>query len=384
MKTAVNLRSLDSLRGLLSVYVLAGHARWLLWAGWETWRQQPHGTLIVAVTAASAALRYAHEAVMVFFVLSGFFIHFRAAGDLAAGNGAHEFNTGDFFRRRARRLVPPYAFALLLTVALDLLGRHLYSTLYQGTTGDALLDGNVGRGGFTLASVLPALCLLPSSAGVHFGSDGPLWSLAYEVIYYALYPLWLMCRCRAGAAVAYGLGGALAAAGLAAPVLRDHFPGSVLVHYPVWLAGAGLVELCARTTWPDWSRWAAVILAAGGFVGMQWQPAQLWVAIILYALAGAAAVLFFVLLPTRFSDGSAGRLTERLGMGSYTIYICHFPVLVLLSAGIFHFWGQRPLGGGAAFGGGVGALVLCCLFYLWCERPFLTNRRRQHLQPSPA
>jgi peptidoglycan/LPS O-acetylase OafA/YrhL len=336
VKSAINLRSLDSLRGLLAVYVLAGHARWLLWTGWETWRQTPHGVLATAIAAASAGLRYGHEAVIVFFVLSGFFIHFRSGENLAAGRAGRPFLVGDFFRRRAWRLLPPYVYALLLTVCLDSVGRQLYPPLYLGTTGDALLDTNVGRGGYTAASVVPALCLLPSSRERHFGSDGPLWSLAYEIVYYLMYPLWRLIRQRAGAAAAYGLGVALGVAGALAPGLAGSFAGNVLTQYPIWLAGAGLVEICLRTTWPGWSHSVAAALAVAGFVAAQWRSLPPGLVIACYVVASAAAVLFFVRLPVRFSDGGAGRLTEALGLCSYTIYICHFPMLALMCAASLH------------------------------------------------
>jgi len=39
---AINLRSLDVLRGLVATYVLLGHARWLLWTGHAAWIKLQH------------------------------------------------------------------------------------------------------------------------------------------------------------------------------------------------------------------------------------------------------------------------------------------------------------------------------------------------------
>src|SRR5260221_6199720 len=80
-----NLRSLDALRGLLACYVVMGHARWLLWAGFSEWNKRSHHAWTNVLAYASASLRYGHEAVMVFFVLSGFFIHLRTAQRMATG-----------------------------------------------------------------------------------------------------------------------------------------------------------------------------------------------------------------------------------------------------------------------------------------------------------
>ena len=124
-----NLRSLNMLRVALAVSVLLGHCRWLLWAGHSHW-----------------------------------------------------------MGRRLHRLGAAYAFALLVTIACDLAGRAWFPTLYAAATGDVLLDGVFSRTGYSWASVAPALVILPSSLGFDFGTNGPLWSLAYEVVYYALYP----------------------------------------------------------------------------------------------------------------------------------------------------------------------------------------------------
>jgi peptidoglycan/LPS O-acetylase OafA/YrhL len=106
---SLNLRSLDALRGLLACYVVFGHARWLLWAGFSEWNEHTHHFWANAMAYASASLRYGHEAVMVFFVLSGFFIHLRTAQRIAVDRPA-TLNTADYARRRIHRLLVPYLF----------------------------------------------------------------------------------------------------------------------------------------------------------------------------------------------------------------------------------------------------------------------------------
>ena len=239
---SINLRSLDALRGFLALYVLLGHCRWLLWAGNTEWNLYAHNLWANLIVYASASLRYGHEAVMIFFVLSGFFIHLRISKQLAV-NKAFEFNLVSFFRRRCHRLAPPYFFALALTVICDLIGNYFYPTLYQGLTGDPLLDQNFQVKEFSLASIIPALFMLPTSLGKDFGSNDPLWSLAYEVIYYIVYPLWICVR-RIGILPAYSLGiGVAIAAGVFS---NDSFVSQVLIHYPIWLAGALISEIITK------------------------------------------------------------------------------------------------------------------------------------------
>ena len=100
----INLQSLDGLRGLLAVFVLAHHARWLLWIGFENWMLTPHPVWQKLLVYATIPLRFGHEAVMAFFVLSGFFIHLRASEAMADGREAR-MGVANFLRRRAYRRV---------------------------------------------------------------------------------------------------------------------------------------------------------------------------------------------------------------------------------------------------------------------------------------
>ena len=181
----INFGNLDALRGLLAVYVALGHCRWLLWGGHAAWLATPHTAWEAIPVYASGVLRYGREAVMVFFALSGFFIHFRAAD----APGRQQFRAAPFYRRRWHRLAPPYFFALVVTLACDLIGRTWWPTLYEARTGDSLLDATFASGGYSQTSVVPAVLLLPSTLGRDFGSNGPLWSIAFEAVYYAIYPL---------------------------------------------------------------------------------------------------------------------------------------------------------------------------------------------------
>ncbi len=367
----INLRSLDALRGLLATYVLLGHARWLLWAGQAEWSRYPHSAWEWALAYVSATLRYGYEAVMVFFVLSGFFIHLRAAQQ-AVTQDSYEFAAASFFRRRIHRLVPAYLLALGLTVALDSIGRSFWPVLYHGATGDALLDENFARKGYSIRSVAPALLMLPSSLGRDFGSNGPLWSLAFEVIYYLLYPGWLWLR-RRGAAIAYGSGVGLAVTGMWLP--QAGFLGAALQLYPVWLAGAALAEiLCRRVVTFPQMIWGGMI-AAAGFGALHFNPLRPLV-VAVYVAAGAAIVLIFARLPEGACRLRLHELLRQLGVRSYTVYICHFPMLALISAWVIATPGGRPISGWLAAAGALLTLAVCTLCFELCEKHFLHPRLR--------
>lgn len=354
---------------MLAVYVAVGHARWLLWGGHAAWLASAHQPWEVIPAYGSALFRYGREALMVFFVLSGFFIHFRDAGRGGRGEGG----AAQFLRQRWHRIAPPYYFALVVTVVCDLIGRTWWPLLYAAQTGDPLLDSTFSHGGYSSASVLPAMVVLPASLGRDFGSNGPIWSLAFEAVYYAIYPAWLWVRRRSRAMAFIGIPALCLLSGFA-PI--GAFPATVLLYYPIWLAGACLAEYLVRDGVPRRS------LAIGG--AMFAAGALLYLARPPMVLLLSAAIVFGAGLVLAFA-GSQSRdrvvlpVFEFLGLRSYSIFIVHFPVLVLLSAYLFQTQGGRPLHGWAAVAGLALAVAAGCACFEACERHFVHSRYRDPL-----
>ena len=358
------MSGLDSLRGFLALYVLLGHARWLLWAGHREWVGLVSAPLELVLGYSSALLRFGNEAVMVFFALSGFFIHMRAAQKLGSGQ-VPTLEPGEFYRRRLHRLLPPYLLALLVTLFFDALGRGFFPLLYQANSGDALLDQTFAYKGYSWGSVLPALVMLPSSTGMDFGSNGPLWSIAYEVMYYALYPAWLLLRLQS----AWASYGGVVVACLLLPLLPwSAFPLSVAALYPVWLAGAALAELFCRSDRITLTRGCVATVAGAALFFAPGLEAMRVIAALLY---GAGMVAVFARLPGGVTHSPVGRAAEYLGVRSYTIYVVHFPVLVLLSAVAIQTTGGRPLHDWLALAGALIAIGIGFLCFVVGEKRFL-------------
>ncbi|MDB6118655.1 MAG: hypothetical protein JWO08_2436 [Verrucomicrobiaceae bacterium] len=379
----MNFRNLDMLRACLALMVLLGHARWLLWMPWHEWKALPHATYEWALAAGFSVFRFGSQAVTVFFSLSGFFIHFRAAAAAAASpHGQAVFSSKQFLQRRARRISPPYYAALIFGLLLDTAGRHFFPEVYTAATSDALINENFQHSGFTLESVTPAILAQPGLLGWHFGSNGPLWSIGYEVFYYAIYPLFMVVWMRSRW-LAYRGGLALSASCWFWPLAG--WWSAMLVLYPIWLAGALLAEWLAahrHRPLPKAWFWGMLVISAGSLAWTELPLAKSlpFLHVPVRMLMGASTIAVFAALPSRLLDTNAGRLLEWLGIRSYSLYIFHFPVLVLLSSAVFHLLGARPAHGWFAAAAALLAALAGLAAFSLVERHFLPAR--QDTQPA--
>jgi peptidoglycan/LPS O-acetylase OafA/YrhL len=364
------LAFLDGLRGLAAFYVMVGHARWLLWEGYsEGYRRHPdHYSLAGKVIVhAAVAFRWGHEAVIFFFVLSGFVIHLKYAKRVAAQGTAAVFDLGPYLYRRARRLYPPLIVALLVTLGLDLWGQHLQLATAHGTTLYDSINVNVGWNHRPITALRNLVFIMDPV----FGSDGPLWSLNYEWYFYLLYPLVFLISRRSPHRATLLLI-VLSAVGFApiwprswmwlrgvfqlmivwwfGALLADRFAGRFRVRYATlsWLTPALLVVPFWR-----WDTFVRDIIVGLGFTGL---------------IAACFAAL---------EKGRSLELLARLrplGTMSYTLYVVHFPILVFMSGMLMRSSGGRL----PEHFGWVGAGIALCTALAYAahfvvERPFTSR-----------
>jgi len=133
---------------------------------------------------------FGHEAVMVFFVISGFLV----GGKVWSLYQEGRFEWRRYLADRLSRLYAVLFVALLLGAVLDWVGYlyfnkyGLYNHGYQGAIAvfrTAPID-QMGWEDFLVNGLF-----LQTILGPTYGSNGPLWSLAYEWWYYILFPLLL-------------------------------------------------------------------------------------------------------------------------------------------------------------------------------------------------
>lgn len=166
---------LDLIRGSAALLVVMGHLRSLMFESWDG------GNLFKVIFYAVTSL--GHQAVIVFFVLSGFFV----GGSFIADKNK------DIFKYSIKRISRFYTVlipALALTWIIDSIGIYLLkaNALYSGYSDNHVLKYDVASR-LNLETLFANMIYLQDIIYPTFGSNGALWSLAYEFWFYIIFPL---------------------------------------------------------------------------------------------------------------------------------------------------------------------------------------------------
>jgi len=262
----LHLPYLDGIRALMALYVVHNHFLEQLGVARGPFRLSPKELLL--------ALYYGHYCVAVFIVLSGYCLMLPVLRD----GGTLRGGLPTFFRRRARRILPPYYFTLAFCALL--LGLRL--TVLHSLLPDA------ANPKIWLSHALLVHNLL--SINHVYGINGALWSIATECQIYFFFPLLLLPlwkRFGDGAAIFAGF-----AVGLAIFVARP-----ALLYACPWFIGLFALGLVAA----HWS-----LNPKGSFARLPWQ----WLGLGLLALTHLSVRLVPSLSPyeiaSRFQTEGGG------------------------------------------------------------------------------
>jgi len=357
----------DLLRGLAAFFVLFEHWRNLFFVDY------PHITAYRVPFAVLYALASAgHQSVILFFVLSGYFI----GGTVFRSVERNQWTWSSYLLRRIVRLWIVLIPALLFCLFWDRLGIHLRlaPALYSGQVANNMVFGDT-TSQLTSRIFFGNLFFLQTILTPVFGSDGVLWSLANEFWYYLLFPLGLLALWSTRRP-AYRL---LCAALF---VVMAWFIGADMVlNFPIWLAGVALFKLpvpalpsrAARYLRIGSSLLYAILFFAFGRI--PWITGRkrdylltLITTLFLWILLSAAA-----LHPSRSRTVHISREFARF---SYTLYAVHVPFLLFLTALIVADSRWYPTTKTLTLGLGI---LLIALIYSW-TLAFLTEFRTDTLR----
>ncbi len=183
------------------------------------------------------------QAVDVFFVLSGFVIAHVCA--------TREHDLRSYVISRAARIYSVALPALILTAIVDAIGIRENAAIYQETFHEYAFSPGV---------LIRSLLFIGEQWNAHRfpGSNGPYWSLGFEVWYYTAFGAFLFAprRWRWAATL----------------VVLAFIGPKVALMFPAWLMGVGVYWVCSSRSLPQSAGWILLIVPLVGLAGYQMVP----------------------------------------------------------------------------------------------------------------
>ena len=369
--TPTRLRGIDALRGIAALGVVFYHAVE------QGEKALPQNIVQYPIRAVQFVSSFAYIGVFLFFVISGFCIHLQWAKAKAAGTKP-EIRFGPFWKRRLRRLYPPYIIALVLFLLLAA------STAGINLTHFFFYD--IGMHLLMLHNLDPKTC---------YTINGVFWTLAIEEQLYLAYFLLLFIRVRWGWGVTLsvclivrvawmGLGHVVwLKTGFGVPV-----PEAAAVHWFTWALGALGVEsffgLIKLRGWSRDLRLATLLIVAASAIS-SYLPLinkdtflhhAAWFSIHPFWGLGFFIVVNRMVLSEQSWVHQAKlpsivSLFSTLGIFSYSLYLTH--ELVIMQSWQWTRPGWLQLLNVFVFV--VPATIIFAWAFFWfCEKPFMTKR----------
>ena len=366
-KSSKRLRSIDALRGIAALGVVLYH----------TVGPHPiikHGFFNYLAVPFQYVSALGYVGVFLFFVISGFCIHLQWAKTRATG-AAYEITFKAFWKRRLRRLYPPYLFALALYLAMT-----------ASTSGIDLTHF------FVYDIVMHLLLLHNLDPHTCYSINGVFWTLAIEEQLYLAYFGLLFMRIRWGWRRAI----------LVCVIARVGWFFLSYFAYRLYKIGIPVGEAAAS----HWLTWALGAISVEGAVGLITLPK--WCRDIRVGIAAlASAVALTYLLPVVDQEGSLHvlgslalhpvwgigffvlvnyvvkaeegwrarlntpllvRMTAYVGIFSYSLYLTHQLVIMVSWRIVVDSW---PPMINSLLIVAPASVAFAWVFFMFCERPFM-------------
>jgi peptidoglycan/LPS O-acetylase OafA/YrhL len=308
---------LDLFRGLAAVEVFLSHLRSLVF---KSYGSEPSGIFKKAFYFFTG---FAHQAVIVFFVLSGFFITDTIFRSMDRG----KFSPLGYGTDRLVRLWIVLIPGLILTFLMDTTGLHYFgsSPAYTGI----FYMGNIDVAAhLTAKNLFGDIFFLQNILVSTFGSNSPLWSLSNEFWYYVLFPVSLFVIRSRKIQVKVLL--------TVLTILIFLFIGKdISLYFLIWLMGASLVWLKRNYPAPAaLVRNGIIILGAVALVfclykirtGTSTEDSLDFIAAFFMAILcyGCLYLDGIPLIPKKIISFVSGF--------SYSLYVIHLPLCIFLTA----------------------------------------------------
>jgi peptidoglycan/LPS O-acetylase OafA/YrhL len=309
---------MHQVRWIAALAVVIGHIRTLMFVNYNA---VEHKTILVR--AFYFLTGFGHQAVMVFFVLSGFLV----GGKVVSRIKQDSFNSVNYLINRISRLYIVLIFALMTGYALDTIGSNyfnqtgVYSGSHEFDFGSMREAPPKDRLGADI--LLSNLFMCQTILTPTLGSNGPLWSLANEFWYYLLFPpLFLLLFGKGTKRTKFILL-------MVSFLLAIFLPVHILDYFLVWLIGVGITlakKVSPKFTVPAIGVFLA-ILAALRFVLIS----NFW-SDLLIGVAFGITMISFMGNSAPVARLKIKKFHEKMSGFSYSLYALHFPMILLTLA----------------------------------------------------
>ncbi len=357
MGNSERIPEIDFLRGLSCLGVLLYHVRVDLWIGW--WRitshPQEYSSFAKAMAWLSIPTPFLGYAILLFFLISGFCIHYPNT----SGNAKPCWKT--YFIRRFWRIYPTYFVAVVFTAGISFLCLTFW--------GDETWD--IDR----IIRVATLTQNYPPGSG-QFLSNPSLWTIPLEIEFYLLYPLvFLFFASNRGSflwIIAFGISGL--------SVLLSYqgyqwLTFTVLFLWPSWLLGAWIAQLY-RDQKLILIKLDYLLTLSGLSLGVslmsRYQNWESWTQYIAW-IAFYSISFIFCLAHTQFINRIIGnRLMKAIswiGKISFSLYLIHFPLFKLFGYLHREIFGEKPDNFLISLSYLLPVIFLAWLFFRWVEDP---------------
>lgn len=257
---------------------------------------------------------FAHQAVLVFFVISGWLVGGSLLNRLHAPQAIANYAL-DRITRLWTVLIPTFLLTLLIAL---------------GTGSARVTDVNLSTAGpYAVLTFFGNLVGLQGILVPDYGNNFPLWSLANETWYYVLFPLLAVACTTAERTQRWACAAALI-------LLASLLPLSILVYFIVWLLGVAFSRIRIDCGPGARCAWLILVLAVAVYFRMTGELDEFTPATLAQDLV--CSVLYLVLFSSlQYEAPPASRLTRSLSRGgqffsefSFSLYVLHVPVIGLL------------------------------------------------------
>lgn len=348
------------LRGLAAIEVAAAHLRAGFFPGLRTLEDPA-----LWYQALAFLTGFAHQAVVVFFLISGWLVGGSLLNKLGQPQAIKVYAI-DRVTRLWTVLMPTFVLILATGIVSGVIDPHTPDFSRANDYSFSALIGNL----FGLQTI----------AVPEFGGNFPLWSLSNETWYYVMFPLLVMC-------VAAGSGTRRVLAALMLLMIGMLLPFDMVLYFTIWLLGAAFSRVRVECGMPLRALLLVVLAMASVVFRLKGSNDDMVLASFPQDLL--LSVLFLLFLSSTVNPLPADqrfiaplrRVAVFFSNFSFTLYVVHIPVLGLMGYLGMTVFGRRQfsadsLGDLGIYLGMLAMVIVCAYgFYLLFEARTYAVRR---------